>query len=90
MTVRLHPSEAVRILAIVEGTQAEEIGLREGDFIVGHGSTQVRSVSDLIRAAEAVDPSEPVTLELVRSGRKTSVKARGGPLGVSITNSVLE
>ena len=90
VTVQLHPSEAVRILAIVEGTQAEEIGLREGDFIVGHGSTRVRSVGELIRAAAAVDPSEPVTLELVRDGLKTSVKARGGPLGISITNSELK
>ena len=56
------------IVEIVEGTVAEEAGLKEGDVIISLGGDPVHSSSDLRNAVGLIRPGTSVMLEYYRDG----------------------
>lgn len=63
----------VLVREVLEGSAAEEAGLRAGDVIVAIGGRDVGSADQIWRPLARTD-SEPVTLEIVRDRERTSLQ----------------
>src|SRR5213593_4784970 len=56
----------VRVEGILEGSPAEEAGLRESDWILSIEGTPVKAPGDLIAAVRSLDPGTWAALEVQR------------------------
>ncbi len=77
----------VRIDGVFDGSPADEVGLREGDLIVGLGDHEVRDIEDLHEAMRGRKPGQEVQVQVVRNGKKkvfrvTLAPARALEIGV--------
>jgi len=67
-----------RIDSIVEGSAAEQAGLREGDTIIGYDGVAIETPWDLTRAVLKSEPGNQVEIEIERDGARSSVTAEIG------------
>jgi putative serine protease PepD len=65
-----------RVSAVVPGGPAARAGLREGDVIVGIGTTKVRGAGDVSAAVFAAKPGQRLRLQYRRSGRARTTNVR--------------
>jgi regulator of sigma E protease len=86
----------VVVNGIVEGSAAEKAGLQAGDVIVSANGVNIDS-TDKVRSIIQANPNKPITLELSRSGKTSTLQAtpnanppKGeGILGVMLTNPLV-
>ncbi len=67
-----------RIDSIVEGSAAEQAGLREGDVVVGYDGEAIETPWDLTRAVLKSEPGNRVEIEIERDGARQTVTAEIG------------
>lgn len=60
----------VAVGGVVDGTPADLAGLRRGDVVVAVGNEQVSDQAELRKLIAEYDPGTPVTLEVLRNGRR--------------------
>ncbi len=77
-------ADVVRILGVLEGTQAEELGLRPDDLILEYGGLRVRSAQELIAEVDRRSEAEQVDMLIVREERPMRLKPEGGFIGIEI------
>jgi predicted metalloprotease with PDZ domain len=58
-----------RIERVIEGTAADEAGLRDGDVIVGIDGDDIDDAADLTHRIHDLEPGDRVELEIERDGR---------------------
>ncbi len=63
---------------------AEDVGLQTGDLIISYGETRVFAPDELSSQTRAGTAGDPITLEVVRNGKRFDVEVPRGPLGVRI------
>jgi len=73
-----HP-QGVRVVSLVEGSAAKQAGrLQVGDVITVFNGVTVDNPATLVAAVRAAGAQQTVTIELIRHGRKTTIRQ---PLG---------
>lgn len=78
-----------RIQSIVEGSQAESAGLREGDFILEYDGVRISSAQQLVREVEKKASSAQIELLFVRQKILSRLILGGGFIGVRVTTQRL-
>jgi serine protease DegQ len=69
----LDTEEGVAVLAVIEGSGAEEAGLEPGDVIVTADGEPLRSVEDLFETLRDRNPGDRLELEIVRDGDRQAI-----------------
>jgi serine protease Do len=72
-----HP-RAVRVVEVVEGSPAQEAGLRKDDLLLAAGDAPIHTLDDLQRAM-VLAPGAEIGVEVLRSGRSQRVGIRPRP-----------
>ena len=88
-TVRLRPSNAVRVVDVEPGSAAAKAGVREGDRIVEHGGRTVRHLADLFDAVFESRAGGEIVLVVIRDGARVCLRVAGGKLGVRVRNDII-
>ena len=70
--------KGVLLSDIVPDGAAQKAGLKGGDRIIGVGTTEIGSVSDLMYVLIAAKPGEKTTITYVRDGKTFKVEATFG------------
>jgi S1-C subfamily serine protease len=82
VAARLGRQSAVEVVEVVEGSPAEQAGLRAEDLIVEVDGTAVEQVNDLQRLMAGEIIGHTARMELVRGGRTLSVEIVPAELSV--------
>jgi len=69
---------------VMINSAAEEVGLQQGDLIVGYGDQRVFFPEDLVSQTHSGDIGEPVVLRVIRQQEPVEIEVPRGPLGVRI------
>lgn len=75
---------AVRVQNTVEGTQADELGLRKGDYIISYDGIQITSAQQLVMEVRKRAESDNIELIVMRDREPMSFIVKGGLIGVNI------
>ncbi len=82
------PAEAqvrvVEIVGVVDGSQAQEIGLKKGDLIVEYDGATLDRPSSLVAETKKKSPDEMVEILIWRDGGPMRFFVNGGYIGVRI------
>jgi S1-C subfamily serine protease len=66
--------EGVAVLAVEDGSPAEQAGIRTGDILVSLDGEPLASAEQLLAALRAFNPGDTVSAELMRDGEATEVE----------------
>jgi hypothetical protein len=75
-------SNRARVTDVLAGSPAADAGFRPGDTIVEYDGARVYTIDELRDRATRSRPDDSVRIEVVRNGSRTTLDARGGPLGL--------
>lgn len=77
-------ASAVQVQGIVEGSQAENLDILEGDQIVSYDGVPIKSVQQLVQEVKKHKPEENVEMVISRDGVTIPIILNGGFIGVRI------
>jgi putative serine protease PepD len=66
------------ITTVMQGSAAENVGLRQGDIIVGLGSSRIRSAEDVSTFMNSHKPNQRVALVYIRGSKSVTTKVTLG------------
>jgi len=69
----LPSTDGVMVTEVVDGSPAEEAGLKRGDVILKFGEKAVSSTRRLTRMIEWTEPGEKIALTVLRDGKETTL-----------------
>lgn len=72
---------------VLEGSTADEAGLRRGDVILHYDDVRMFDLGEILKASSQGDPGESVPLGILRDGERQTVYVERGPLGVILEHS---
>jgi serine protease DegQ len=72
--------EGALVVAVERDGPAERAGLAPGDVIVRFRDKQVRDAMEVAGVVLGAEPAQPVSIDFIRNGRRSSVEARLAPL----------
>ncbi len=75
---------AVRVDAVVPGSQAAALGLRPNDVVTAYAGATVTGSRELGRRIRETPPTRTVFLKVLRGGAAMTYAVRGGFLGVAV------
>jgi len=75
---------AVAVRGIIADSQAEALGLKEGDIIIEYGGKRIESTIQLNKLVKEVPAEEKVEMVIIRDKKPISVSLKGGLIGVQI------
>ena len=78
--------EAVRVVVVIDGTQAQSVGLMEGDIILEYGGLKIGSADELIKATKTKTNTDQVEILVLRENYQLRFILHGGLIGVRIQN----
>lgn len=76
--------DAVEVLGIVEGSQAQKLDIRRGDLLLEYGGRKINRASELVEETKKRSTDDEIELVLLRNGDPIRLNARGGFLGVQV------
>ena len=68
--------KGILVNRVVPGSPAERGGVRMGDILVAFGKTRVSGVKEFQRLVAGTAPGSPVTLEVLREGRRVAATVK--------------
>lgn len=74
----------VEIQSIIADSQAEELDLRPGDYVVEYDGTKITGSQELIREVKRKTDAERVDMKIVRDGEHLNHELKGGLIGIRI------
>jgi membrane-associated protease RseP (regulator of RpoE activity) len=74
----------VRVDRIIDGSQAQELGIQSGDLVVQYDGEKITDPGDLIRAVKQKSDAPSVGMVLLRNGTPLNLTLRGGFIGIHI------
>ncbi len=78
------PSTVVRIQGVIDGSQAQALGLLEGDLIIEYDGVKIRSARQLIRERKKKAHKDQVEVIVIRNSVLMPFILGGGIIGVRI------
>jgi S1-C subfamily serine protease len=72
--------EGALVVAVERDGPAARAGIAPGDVIVRFGDKQVRHAMDVTGVVLDAEPAQPVSIDFIRNGRRSTVEARLAPL----------
>ena len=79
-------AQGVIVVGIIEGSQAEQHGLRRGDIITTYNGQAVNTAQELITVTQANAEKSQIQLQFIREEVIQTAILQGGRLGVNIVN----
>jgi C-terminal processing protease CtpA/Prc len=76
--------QAVRVIRVNAGTQAESLGLQRGDLVVAYDGAPVRNSQQLVAAVRETSDADTVEMVVVRDGEALRLSLKGGLIGINI------
>lgn len=73
--LKLENTEGVIIVDVMPDSPADEAGLRHGDVIVRVNGKPIEDEEELSKDLNQLGPGKPVTLAIIREGKKQEIKA---------------
>ena len=83
-------ADGLRIIDVIEGSQADLANLQEEDLILYYDGHRVTRPAELVRLSQERDVQEPVELVLIRDGDPIRVFLNGGFIGIRIRTGLIE
>jgi C-terminal processing protease CtpA/Prc len=77
-------SAVVKVKGVLKGTNAEELGLKEGDLIISYGGVRIHSAQRLVRETKKKTGEEIVEMTVVRNREPMTFHLERGFIGVRI------
>jgi membrane-associated protease RseP (regulator of RpoE activity) len=74
----------VAVQGVIAGSQAEDLGLKDGDIIVQYDGLRIESASQLINRVKEKSPEDSVEMLVLRDGQPMQFTLKGGQIGVQI------
>ncbi len=81
--------KAVRVVSVIDGTQARSSGLMKGDIILEYGGLTIGSTDELIKATNTKTNADQVEILVVRENYRLRFILNGGLIGVRIKNALI-
>ena len=81
--------EGVEIGCIVEGSSAEDMGILKNDRITSFNGKAVSNFDELADQIQATEPGEEVKIELLRNGKKKTIKGEIGVREYSVCDEMM-
>lgn len=75
---------AIRVVGIVEGSQALRLNIREGDLVVEYHGIRINRTEDLIIETKSSASDDLIKMILVREGDPHQILLSGGFIGIRI------
>jgi hypothetical protein len=76
--------DAVEIIGIIEGSQAQKLDIRKGDLLLEYDGMKINRASELVEETKKRSTADEIELVLLRNGDPVRLNAKGGFLGVQI------
>jgi len=76
----------IKVVDIIEGSQAQSLGLMKGDIILEYNGLQIRSTDELIKATKMNTGIDQVEMLVLRENYPLRFVLNGGFIGVRISN----
>ena len=86
----LASAEGALVNRVIQGSPADDGGLKRGDVIVGYNGKSVKSPMDLKKFVQGTSPGKRVKIGVVRNGKKISLPVKIGRLGGETAQKVNE
>ena len=83
-------ADGLRIIDVIEGSQADLANIQEEDLILYYDGHRVTRPAELVRLSQDRDVQEPVELVLIRDGAPIRVFLNGGFIGIRIRTGLVE
>jgi len=83
-------ADGLRMIGVIEGSQADLANLREGDLIVYYDGQRVTQPSELVRLSQERGAQEGVELIVIREREPIRVFLNGGFIGIRIRTGLIE
>jgi hypothetical protein len=77
---------AVRVAAVIDGSQAQSVGLNQGDIILRYDGLPVASAAELVKATKTKTNNDQVEILVLRENYTLRFILTGGFIGVRISN----
>jgi C-terminal processing protease CtpA/Prc len=83
-----HPDtvNAVRVAVVIDGSQAQSVGLMQGDIILRYDGLPVASADQLVKATKTKTDNDQVEILVLRENYTLHFILTGGFIGVRISN----
>ena len=82
-----HIVKAVRVVGVIDGSQAQSAGLMPGDIILEYSGLTIRSTNELIKATKTKTNTDQVEILVMRENYRLRFILNGGLIGVRISNT---
>jgi len=79
--------KAVRVVSVIDGSQAQSVGLMKGDIIIEYGGLTIGSTNELIEATKTKTNTDQVEILVLRENYRLRFILNGGLIGVHISNT---
>lgn len=79
--------KAVRVVGVIDGTQAQSVGLMKGDIILKYAGLKIGSTDELIKATKTKTNTNQVEILVLRENYRLRFILNGGLIGVRIKNA---
>ncbi len=79
--------KAVRVVGVIDGSQAQSAGLMKGDIILEYGGLKIGGTDELIKATKTKTNTDQVEILVLRENYRLRFILNGGLIGVRITNA---
>lgn len=83
-------ADGLRIIDVIEGSQADLANLQEGDLILYYDGQRVTQPADLVQLSQARGAQEPVELVVIRDGAPIRIYLNGGFIGIRIRTGLID
>lgn len=70
--------EGTLVVGVIDGSPAEEAGVKSGDVIVRVGDNEIEDASDIRKALRDYEPGEKARLEIIRKGKRKEIEVEIG------------
>jgi len=79
--------KAVRVVGVIDGTQAQTVGLMKGDIVLEYGGLTIGSTDELIKPTKTKTNTDQVEILVLRENYQLRFILNGGLIGVRIKNA---
>ena len=78
--------KSVKVVGVIDGTQAQSVGLMKDDIILEYGGLTIGSANELIKATKTKTNTDQVEILVLRENYRLRFILNGGLIGVRIQN----